>query len=493
MSGGKRSRTAQGAALIVGTVLLILGLAPYGFGLQAQRLFTTLVDQLTQVWLVPIVATRYQRGWFSSTADMFLAVSPGISEAWQALFPPPLPPHETPSGLRIHHEVRHGPFPFVPQHAGVRRFLPVQALLTTTVRPGSPEAQMASPPSSTATPTLHVHTTVFLRGASQSHILLPAFVTPSGEHPALVWDGLRGEVNLAQQGHHLLGALRAPGLQWQQAHTQVRLRNAMVRLDALSGPEQGLHGQLFASVDALDIAYTTDDQAAWGLQDGEVRGTMAMGGASLHTEVDLRCSTCRLARMLYHQGRAHLVARRLHLPTLQQIGQEIAILWPDESNVTTLWLRLLFSGALAHWLADLAHTSPTLDVNHVHLQTPEGDIHVTAHLALDGTRVVSPGHLSHLLHTIEANATVEAPASWVQTMAVAQAVHLIRERSAFGALLSPRLLRTMAAMAVEKYLRNLVEKAYLTQEGTMYKSKARYADGQLWVNDKPVELPPLAP
>lgn len=488
------TRRTRVVALLVGGFLLICSLAPYGFGWQAQTLVHALIDQLTQGWHAPITITRYQRGWFSSTAEILLALTPEIQEVWRTYAPPDIASYRTPTVVEITQRVWHGPFPFALHPDGSSAFVPVQALLSTTLRPGpwpqAPGRGAAEPPLM-----LHVNTTVLLNGASQSRLFIPALDLPAGTAAdlPLTWNGLRGAVHIDQHGRHLQSALRAPGLHLKRPEAQVRLQNIIARLEAQSRRHQPFQGHLTLSVDTADILSEAAAQAAWALQSSELRTALSLTGETIHTDVDLQCATCRFANVPYTQGTAHLQIRRLHLPTCLALGQAVLALWPDEPDLESLWFRLLFSGDVARFLAGLAQTSPTFTLTQARAHAPEGTILLTLHTQLDGKKIVSPGSLPQLLQTIDAEATLEAPAAWVQEMAVTLAVHFIRERTTFGTFLSTRLLRTMAAMAVEKYLNRLIDETYLTQDGSTYKSTARYHGGQLWVNEKPVTLPSSLP
>jgi uncharacterized protein YdgA (DUF945 family) len=54
-------------------------------------------------------------------------------------------------------------------------------------------------------------------------------------------------------------------------------------------------------------------------------------------------------------------------------------------------------------------------------------------------------------------------------------------------------LDVLATTITDQQLRNLVAQEYLVLDGDMYKSKVRYARGQLLVHGKPVDVPVLTP
>ena len=62
--------------LVVGVLIMLCGVAPYGFGIRTEQTLTALVQLAEDVLDIPIYTTRYSRGWFSSTAETWLALPP---------------------------------------------------------------------------------------------------------------------------------------------------------------------------------------------------------------------------------------------------------------------------------------------------------------------------------------------------------------------------------------------------------------------------------
>ena len=73
--------------LVVAVLVMVCGVAPYGFGIRTEATLTTLVQLAEDVLDIPVYTTRYTRGWFSSTAETWLALPPDIAEAFRAYVP----------------------------------------------------------------------------------------------------------------------------------------------------------------------------------------------------------------------------------------------------------------------------------------------------------------------------------------------------------------------------------------------------------------------
>ena len=95
--------------LVVAVLLIICGVAPYGFGIRTEETLTTLVQLAEDVLDIPIYTTRYTRGWFRSTAETWLALPPDIAEALRVYVPFVLTHAGRAEGLTVVHRILHGP------------------------------------------------------------------------------------------------------------------------------------------------------------------------------------------------------------------------------------------------------------------------------------------------------------------------------------------------------------------------------------------------
>ena len=181
--------------LVVARLIMLCGVAPYGFGIRTEQTLTTLVQLAEDVLDIPVYTTRYTRGWFRSTAATWLALQPDIAAVLRAYVPFVLTHSARAEGLTVVHRILHGPFPLGLRPGSATSLLPVQTILTSELVPGAPRVPRDGQPAA-ARPILQVYTTVFLHGAGQGHVFMPAFTfTPEAQPEAdIVWDGLQGDV-----------------------------------------------------------------------------------------------------------------------------------------------------------------------------------------------------------------------------------------------------------------------------------------------------------
>jgi uncharacterized protein YdgA (DUF945 family) len=480
--------------LVVVVLVMVCGLAPYGFGIRTEETLTTLVQVAEQVLDIPVYITRYTRGWFSSTAETWFTLSPDIAEALGAYVPFVLQHTARGEGLTVVHRILHGPFPVGLRPGGTSSLLPVQTIVTSTLVPGVPGVSREGPPGA-ARPILQVYTTVFLHGAGQGHVFMPAFTLPSEAQPEadIVWDGLQGDVVFDAQGHHITSALQSPSLELLSADTKFVLHDTSVRADVSTAYPHVSRSDTLVRVGSVALTYRTAAPAAWAVTGVELRATTVTAGGTLQAVADIQLETLRLDNASYGTGTSHLELHRLYLPALLRLLQAIRDLRQDEPALASLWWRRLLSEQFARLLSDVARTSPEFLLTRVSLHTPDGEIRARVQARVDANRRLAPGYLGQLLQTLDAEAEGEAPASWVRATAIAQVRRALRARSRLAAWLPDAALDVLAATLTDQELRRLVEQEYLVLDGNLYKSKARYIYGQLLVQGKAVDWPVVAP
>jgi uncharacterized protein YdgA (DUF945 family) len=481
-------------ALVAGALAIIIGLAPYGFGARTEQTLTALVQLAADVWDIPIFTTRYTRGWFDSTAETFLVLPLDVVGALRPYLPHPSTSAAPPEGLSMAHHIRHGPFPLAARPDGVLSLLPVQTMITSSLAPGVLGSSSRGA-SAAALPSLQVYTTVFLHGAGQSHVVIPAFAYPPGDPTAarFVWAGLHGDVTVGASGEHAASSLQTPGLKFIGADSVVALHDVVTRTEVLTRHRQPSRSDTLVRVGAIEVTNRTENQCTWAITGGEVRATTTVTGETLQGVTDVQLDTLRLADVPHGPGTLHLELRQLPMAALTRVFYEIIAQWQDEQDVATLWIRLWFSEELARRLAEVARTQPEIALTQMRLQTADGEIHASLQVRLDGNRVLAPAYLPQLLQTIDARAVAEAPASWVRAMVTAQVSRVMRARYPMATLLPASALKRFAATVSDRYLQSLVEQEYVILDGNTYKSQARYLHGQLLVNGKPLHLYDPAP
>ena len=480
---------------VVGGLVMLCGVAPYGFGVRTEQTLTTLVQLAEYVLDVPISTTQYTRGWFSSSAATWLALAPELAEALRAYVPFVLTPAASAEGLTVVHHILHGPFPMALRAGGTTSLWPVQTMLTSELVPGVPGVS-GNGRQAAARRILQVYTTIFLHGAGQGHVFMPAFTfTAPASQPetSIVWDGLQGDVVVDAQGYHVTAAFQAPRLQLVGEKTTFALHEASLRTDVSTERRHRRRSDTFVRVGSVALTPHTDTQATWAVTGAELRTTTATAGGMLQAVANVQLETLRLADTTYGTGTSRLEIHRLHLPALVRLLQALRALQQVEPDLASLWRRWQLSDGLARLLSECARSSPEFALSGVSLRTADGELRASVQVRVDGNRLLAPGYLTQLLQAIEVEAEGEAPVAWVRATAIAQVRRAIRQRSRLASWLPDPALDVLATTITDQQLRNLVAQEYLVLDGDMYKSKMRYTRGQLLVHGKPVDVPLLMP
>ena len=183
-------------------------------------------------WTFPSTP-RYTRGWFSATAETWLALPPDIAAAFRAYVPFMLTHSARAEGLTMAHRIRHGPFPLAYVRAAPRlccQYKPcsrARLCLACHRCPGMDNLPKLGPSCKSTRRS-------FCMG--QDRAISPCQPSPSTRaqpEADIVWDGLQGDVTVDAGG----ATSRAPSralvsnclVQIQVRHA--RCRHAPRRLD----------------------------------------------------------------------------------------------------------------------------------------------------------------------------------------------------------------------------------------------------------------------
>ena len=168
-----RRHIKKTVGLVVGGLVVVCSLVSYGFGVLTEQAWHTQMPLIARAWDLPVSTTRYTRGWFSSTAETFLVLSPAAAALCAAYVSHTPTAVGTRQGLTVVHRILHGPFPVGPRLGRIISLVPVPAMIISSLAPDvAPRDGVAA-----ALPTIQVSTTIFFHGASKSHVVVPAFAS----------------------------------------------------------------------------------------------------------------------------------------------------------------------------------------------------------------------------------------------------------------------------------------------------------------------------
>src|SRR5262249_8591225 len=310
-------------------------------------------------------------------------------------------PAGTGQGLTVVHRILHGPFAVGPRLGRIISLVPVPAMIISSL---APNATSRDGGATAALPTLQASTTIFFHGVSRSHLVVPAFASPSSEQTTahLISEGLHGDVTVGAHGHHITGTLRTPGLQMARAGSVLAVHDVTARTDVSTGQQQPSRSDTSVRVGSIAVTHHPATQATWAITGGEIRATATAAGETLQAVSDVQLDTLYLADMTQGPGTLHIDIRQLPIGALARLLQEVAAQWQDTQYVVALWNHLQMSGELARLLSGVARTSPEMALTQMHLRTTDGEVRASVHVRLDGRRLRPPGSLPQLVQSLDA-------------------------------------------------------------------------------------------
>jgi uncharacterized protein YdgA (DUF945 family) len=437
-------------------LVVVLGLAPYWFGRQAEPIFHTFVKQAGAATHLRMRTTQYHRGWFRSTAETVVTLPPQARETLRLLVPDaPMVPGRA-VVLTMSHTLFHGPFPLAMFRHGQVSLAPVQMYIATVIQVRGGGATGTPPGSMTVLPG-QIATVIALAGGGWSTLTLPAGqVVIAARHPTtLRWQPLHGQVNFAANGRQLTGTFSSAEVVGQSVRGSLTAQELQLHMQGSTDGPQRYQGHLVLQGDRLDVVNQKSGQQPVTVQGWSLQNRATVAQDSTDTITEARVQAIQMGNTHYGPGTGTLAMRRLHTMALLTLAQTFL---PQSQRHTP---GLLSFGSLFKMLPVLLKQAPEVEITQVSLHSSAGEAHGQAKIALDSRQ--APGVLTFLrpLHMIEGQGQGVAPVALLQQV------------------LTPAFLEQLAYGE---------QQGYIVRKGETYVFSARFTQGQLLVNDKPVAL-----
>jgi uncharacterized protein YdgA (DUF945 family) len=166
----KKFSLVLGFTLIALVALAVVGL-PYWFGMEAEKTYGAMLEQMSGSSGLLFTGKNYQRGWLSSTAETVVRH-----------------PH-IPFDLTAKHRISHGPLPLDRMLQGDWRLTPVQARIASQITLATVGKQMPLD-----LPPLSTETTFRLNGDGAMHAGIPPVKTTGTQGETIDWRGMSADM-----------------------------------------------------------------------------------------------------------------------------------------------------------------------------------------------------------------------------------------------------------------------------------------------------------
>jgi uncharacterized protein YdgA (DUF945 family) len=456
--------------VVVVAVVALLAAAfaalPYWFGTQAESAYSTMIAEMTRGGDLSVTSNNFQRGWLDSTADTTFTVN------------------GTPVTISALHRIHHGPLPL----DGDFQFQPVLARVTSQVSVGLPAGIAKLPP-------LTAKTTVYLAGNSHTHLDMAAAKTAGADGAGLEWQGLSGDFDTSADFKETKGEVNAPALTLAgKDGGQLSLNRLKVSLDQKKSPSGFDTGTVGLAVDKLSVDGAGGKTVIDGLN---VVSTTQEAAGQVGFGLTFQFREAQAAGSKQGPGQIGIQVRKLDAATLTKFRTEVRELRkqkipPEQANMMVL-------GKTLDLLGQLAKKSPELEITKLSFKTADGEVTGRAKFVLDGSQLDVSGNPMLMLKALSGEGEITLPDSIVRLLAAPDVKRDIEALKASGKLtqaevakLTPTRIASITQQALQElpqYKDSVVTRLKLVPDGANFKIVGVLKNGQLMVNNEPLQLP----
>lgn len=428
---------------------LILGLAavavvtPYLFGMEAERIFERQMVLLNASNRISIVDSRFQRGWFSSTAETTVAIRD--------------------HGLNVfaEHYIQHGPFPIGDPLKYLLSLRPLQALI---------DSRLSLPGTGPARPDLSVGTlitTVNIDSTTSTRVEIPSGDTQLQDAATLAWQRIQGNVDFEPIQASWQGALDIGGIDWSQHESSFSLGKSVLTFLTFPGSTGLPMGQSSLATESVSARIPGSDHL-FQSTDLTFDSTAVEQGRNVEYGFTGEIAQAVLPTLKLSGATWHVTARDLDLDTLTEL---------NEMGVDT-------AIPLNKLLTLISRRNASLDSG-LTLLTDSGPLDAMARVRMAGGG--SSSNPLALIGAVDGEVSLEVPAA-VADLAARAAVE--RELSDLGPGSQGSAQDDSALMdgAVQARIQSWLDANLLIRDGDRYKFHGSISDSSIKVNGKPLDI-----
>jgi len=454
--------------IILVVVLVVLAGAaaglPFWFGMQAESAYEAMIANSSQGGDMVVTQNKFERGWLDSTADTTYAIT------------------GTPITVGVIHRINHGPIPLGDE----LDFQPVLARVKSQV-------SIVLPPTMPKLQPISANTVVYLAGNSHTTIDMPSAKANGPDGSVLEWKGLTGSFDTSADFKSTKGTLSAPLLSVESGGKSSKLSNIRVSMDQQKGTSGFDIGTMGVGVDKLSVDTTAGTTSIDGLS---LSSNTKEAGGNLDSSISFQFKTIAAADSQQGPGQIVVAIRKLDIATLTKFRNDLAALRkqkvpPEQANMMVL-------GKTLELLGNLAKKSPELEITKLNLKTAEGEVTGTAKFVLDGSQLDVSGNPMLMLRALSGEGEMSLPDGLVRLLARDDVKRDIEALKKSGKLkkseiakLTPKRIEMITQDALRElpvYRDSVVSRLKLVQDGQNYKIVGVLKNGQIMVNNEPIQL-----
>jgi uncharacterized protein YdgA (DUF945 family) len=449
---------------VLGVLAAALAALPYWFGMQAEAAYEAMLAEMTKNGDLTVSSKNIQRGWLDSTIDTTFTVT------------------GAPVTITALHRVSHGPLPL----DDAFEFQPLLAKVKS-------DLSIAVTGSTIKLPPLKMTTVVYLAGNSHAKLAMDPAKTTSGDS-TLEWKGLTGTVDTSADYRNSKWDVSAPLLAISGKTGSMNLNRIKLTADQTKSPSGFDVGTANVAVDKISAdgatGKTTVDGFALSTKTDET-------GGSLNTGFTVQFREAEAAGSKQGAGQINIQIRKLDVPTLVKFRGEFQAL--RKQKIPQEQASMMMLGKTLELLGALAKKSPELEISKLTFKSSEGEISGKARFVLDGSQLDVSGNPMLMLRALSGEGEVSLPESLVRLLAKDDVKRDIEALKKSGKLkkkeiekLTPQRIEFITREALKElpqYRDSVVSRLKLVPDGPNYKIVGVLKNGQVTVNNEPIQLP----
>ena len=495
------------AVLVLAAVFLGL---PYYLGIKAEESLAGQQKLLSQSSLLTVESHRYERGWFGATETTVIRLKPTLLHNARQYLPDNLKTVLNEPITLVNH-IKHGPF------AG--SLTPVRAQVDTEFQYRPEAAKVLTRFFGNKAP-VNMRNTVYLNGAGQIELTVPAFDYEELSGIALDWKGLSGHTGYSADFNDYTHEYTAPALRIKLADQgDVAFENLRMQTNTTDGQNRLALGSSSFKLDKFSIQWKQGIDYNVKLNELVNLVTNLQIGAFInptgtiapsHIEVDklqFDTRTVEEGKWINSEGRfqfqnlaygneqygpldINVAAEHLDAQGLLAIKTKLAELASKEMSEEQIRTELLQTAKTD--AASLFTQDPILKVNTFTFKMPEGTVDVKGALRFNGLTAADMNDFAAMIRKTQAQFDMNIPQKLLEQLAVNQASSLFSvnaEDLAEGRASLDDINETLRLM-VDSTIQSMQREGYLNLDNGVVQTHIDLAGNQLKLNGKVFESEP---
>lgn len=463
--------------VFIAIVLVVVLLAPFGFGYWADARMDALLDEMSETGVLHTQVIKRERGWLRSTSEVVFEIRGNVARGYEEYLRNAGAEVE-PLRCTVRNRIHHGPIP-----------------LTDNLRPAVAvvDSELVAGPRCQALQErlkLTVRTTLAFDGGGVSRISMPEqSVTADGGSGLIHWHGLDAKVDFSGDFERVRTEIVSPGIDLSDPTADVSVRELRWYSDVKEGLEGLELGTFDFTVASLEVNPKTGEGLTTTLRDMALRGASTEGeNATVDTEVSLRAQRLSAGDLDFGPAQYVIALRNMDAAAMAKITDTLAE--ARRKNLPEQQAGMLVGATLLGLLPDILAKGPVLEVTDLSIASPFGTAAGAARVTIDTSDPAVLQNPMLLAQALVVDASLKVPEDLLVALAKRS---IAKELQGMGGQYSDEQVTAMARMRVRQGMASeQAQQWFVLDEGT-YKLNLHMDQGRMTLNGRPVQPGALAP